>query len=63
MSASPGATVLLNTVMAFAKDSSIRMKVLSQVVMAHAFHLSSREAETDGSLSSRPALSTEGVPG
>jgi hypothetical protein len=32
-------------------------------VVAHAFNPSTREAEAGGSLSSRPAWSTEGVPG
>ena len=36
---------------------------LCQAVVAHAFNPSTREAETGGSLSSRPAWSTERVPG
>jgi hypothetical protein len=35
----------------------------SRVVVAHAFNPSTWEAEAGGFLSSRPAYSTEGVPG
>jgi hypothetical protein len=37
--------------------------VFRRAVVAHAFNPSTREAEAGGSLSSRPALSTEWVPG
>jgi hypothetical protein len=33
------------------------------IAVAHAFNHSTQEAEADGSLSSRPAWSTDGVPG